>query len=31
MVMFEVEKAKIAGWTGKNDTAKKSASTKKKS
>jgi tetratricopeptide (TPR) repeat protein len=31
MVTFEVEKAKVAGWTGKNDVAKKSASSKKKS
>ncbi|MGD1093683.1 MAG: hypothetical protein ABSB35_17060, partial [Bryobacteraceae bacterium] len=30
MVSFEVEKAKIAGWTGKNDTGKKSVASKKK-
>jgi hypothetical protein len=31
MVTFEVEKAKIAGWTGKNEVTKKSGSQKKKS
>jgi hypothetical protein len=30
MVSFEVEKAKIAGWTGKNDAGKKSVASKKK-
>jgi tetratricopeptide (TPR) repeat protein len=30
MVIFEVEKSKLAGWTGKNDTGKKSTTPKKK-
>jgi tetratricopeptide (TPR) repeat protein len=31
MVMFEVDKAKLAGWTGKNEERKKSSAARKKS